>query len=95
MLCAVYRSIRKPGTYLFVAKRDDFSAVPSPLLEQFGPPQLVSLINITNETKMAIAVAKNVIRQVTEAGFYLQLPPPPVDHLKDHKNRKKQERESQ
>jgi len=95
MLCAVYKSIRKPQTYIFVAKRDDFSQVPTPLLEKFGPPQLVSVLNMNNDTKMAIAEAPKVIKAIAETGFYLQLPPPPVDYLQDHKNRKKQELESQ
>lgn len=95
MLCAVYKSIRKPQTYIFVAKRDDFSQVPTPLLEQFGPPQLVSVLNITETTKMAMAKAPKVIKEVMSSGFYLQLPPPPIDYLKDHKNRKQQELESQ
>ena len=95
MLCAVYKSIRKTQTYIFVAKRDDFSQVPTPLLEQFGPPELISILNITNETKMAMAKAEKVLKAVTETGFYLQLPPPPVDHLKDHKKRQQQKMESQ
>jgi uncharacterized protein YcgL (UPF0745 family) len=94
MLCAVYKSIRKPQTYIFVAKRDDFSQVPTPLLEKFGPPQLVSVLNITETTKMAIANAAKVIKEVTNTGFYLQLPPPPIDYLKDHKERKQQQLES-
>jgi len=95
MLCAVYKSIRKPETYIFVAKRDDFSQVPAPLLEQFGPPKLVSVLNITESTKMAMAEASKVIKQVKISGFYLQLPPPPVDYLKDHKNRKQQHKQQQ
>ncbi|WP_025565485.1 YcgL domain-containing protein [Psychromonas sp. SP041] len=95
MLCAVYKSIRKPQTYIFVAKRDDFSQVPTPLLEQFGPPQLVSILNIKETTKMAMAEASRVIKAVTDSGFYLQLPPPPIDYLKDHKNRKLQQLESE
>jgi len=89
MLCAVYKSIRKPETYIFVAKRDDFSSVPDSLLEQFGPPQLVTVLNITEKTKMAMADANKVIKAVTLSGFYLQLPPPPIDYLKEHKNRQK------
>ncbi|MEJ6078240.1 YcgL domain-containing protein [Vibrio sp. 1-Bac 57] len=92
MLCAVYKSIRKPQTYIFVAKRDDFSQVPTALLEQFGPPKLVTVLNITETTKMAMAEAPKVIKEVARSGFYLQLPPPPVDHLKDHKKRQQQKR---
>lgn len=95
MLCAVYKSIRKSQTYIFVAKRDDFSKVPTHLLEQFGPPQLVSVLNLTETTKMAMANAAKVIKEVTNTGFYLQLPPPPIDYLKDHKLRKQQQTESE
>jgi len=86
MLCAVYKSIRKTQTYLFIAKRDDFSPVPDLLLTQFGPPQLISLLKINLQTKFALADAAKVITAVADNGYYLQLPPPPVDHLKEHKN---------
>lgn len=91
MLCAVYKSIRKSQTYLFIAKRDDFSPVPDPLLAQFGPPQLISMLNINLQTKFALAEAEKVLSAITNNGYYLQLPPPPVDHLKEHKNRKKKQ----
>ena len=91
MLCAVYKSIRKSQTYLFIIKKDDFEPVPGPLLEQFGPPQLVSLLNIKPDSKLAMTDANTVIQAIQKNGFYLQLPPPPVDYLKEHKAwRKKQ-----
>jgi len=94
MLCAVYKSIRKPQTYIFVAKRDDFSEVPTPLLETFGPPALVSVLNITEETKMTMADATKVIDAITKKGFYLQLPPPPVNYLQENKKLRQQKLES-
>jgi uncharacterized protein YcgL (UPF0745 family) len=91
MLCAVYKSIRKSQTYLFIAKRDDFAPVPDPLLTKFGPPQLVSLLNIKADTKLAMTDANSVISAIQKDGYFLQLPPPPVDYLKEHKLwRKKQ-----
>ncbi len=85
MLCAVYKSIRKSQTYLFIAKRDDFSSVPDALLTQFGPPQLVSLLNIQEKTRLALADPANVRAAIIKDGYYLQLPPPPVDYLQEHK----------
>jgi len=91
MLCAVYKSIRKSQTYLFIEKRDDFAPVPDPLLTQFGPPQLVSLMNIKPDSKLAMTEANTVIKAIAKDGYYLQLPPPPVDYLVEHKAwRKKQ-----
>ncbi|MGB5446788.1 MAG: YcgL domain-containing protein [Psychromonas sp.] len=86
MLCAVYKSIRKQQTYLFISKRDDFSLVPDALLAQFGPPQLITILNINLQTKFALADAEKVITAITNNGYYLQLPPPPVNHLQEHRN---------
>ena len=44
---------------------------------------------------MAMAEAPKVLKAIAESGFYLQLPPPPINYLQEHKNRNKQELESQ
>ncbi len=85
MLCAVYKSIRKSQTYLFIEKRDDFEPIPEPLLVQFGPPQLVSMINVKPNSKLAMSDANAVIQAIQKNGYYLQLPPPPIDYLVEHK----------
>ena len=90
MLTAVYKSLKKNETYLFIKKREDFSDVPDVLLDTFGPPQLVSILNIKNDTKMAISDAPKVIEALENSGFYLQLPPPPINYLDEHKKRKTQ-----
>ena len=93
MLCAVYKSIRKSQTYLFIEKRDNFEPVPEQLLTQFGPPELVSLLNIKADSKLAMTDANTVIQSIQKNGFYLQLPPPPVDYLKEHKTWRKNQLE--
>lgn len=85
MLCAVYKSASSSFTYLFIKKRDDFNDVPDALLKTFGVKQLVSVLNITADTKFAIGDAKKIIDELTTTGYYLQLPPPPIDHLKEHR----------
>ena len=85
MLCVVYKSPKLDQTYLYVLRRDDFSAVPEALLKTFGTPQLVTLINLATKSKLADADINKVKLQLTERGFYLQLPPPPEDLLKAHK----------
>ncbi|MBO9491449.1 YcgL domain-containing protein [Endozoicomonas sp. G2_1] len=85
MLTAVYRSPKKEQTYLFVEKRDDFSRVPDALLAKFGTPQLVTMVNLANRDKLALADIDKVKTNLTEQGFYLQLPPPKEDLLADHK----------
>ena len=36
-----------------------------------------------------VAQAEKVIKAIQENGFYLQLPPPPINHLEEHKKYKK------
>ncbi|WP_448564511.1 YcgL domain-containing protein [Thalassotalea ganghwensis] len=85
MLCAVYKSPKKAQTYLFVNKRDDFSQVPDALKAMFGTPNLVTIINLANKDKLAMADINKVKESLIEQGFYLQLPPPEEDLLKQHR----------
>ena len=85
MLCAVYKSPKKQETYLFVKKRDDFSAVPDVLKQTFGTPQLVTIINLAKRDKLGFADIEKLKVALTEKGFYLQLPPPTEDLLKKHR----------
>ena len=85
MLCVIYKSSKKEQTYLFVEKRDDFSKVPDALMVTFGTPILVTLINLATKDKLGMADLSKVKQNLTEQGYYLQLPPPQVDLLKEHK----------
>jgi uncharacterized protein YcgL (UPF0745 family) len=85
MLCAIYKSPKKAQTYLFVKKRDDFSTVPDGLMTTFGTPTLVTLINLATKKKLGMADLGKVKKNLEEQGFYLQLPPPQEDLLKEHK----------
>jgi uncharacterized protein len=85
MLCAVYKSLKKDSTYLYVKQRDDFSAVPEALLKTFGTPVLVTIINLAKREHLALADIDKVQQQLQEQGFYLQLPPPVDNLLAQHK----------
>ena len=52
MLCAIYKSKKKPGSYLYLAKRDDFSSLPEALLEQFGKPEIVMMFNLLGSKRL-------------------------------------------
>lgn len=84
MLSAIYKSPKKPETYLYVMRRDDFGQVPAALLETFGQPQLVTVLDLASRTTLAGADLAKVRQMLTEHGYYLQLPPPPEDLLKIH-----------
>ena len=93
MLCTIYKSARKAQTYLFINKRDDFSEVPEALMKTFGTPNLVTIINLATKEKLAMADIDKVKANLKEQGFYLQLPPPQEDLLKEHKAAMKAQKE--
>ncbi len=81
MLSAIYKSKKKTDTYLYVEKREDFSKVPDELLETFGKPVFVMLINIGNRDFLAGADINKVKEQLKNNGYYLQIPPPIKNQL--------------
>ena len=85
MLCAVYKSSRKADTYLFVKKRDFFDDVPAPLMEMFGLPKLVMVFPIAKRDALGMADIEKVRAAMAENGFYLQIPPPQINLLTEHK----------
>jgi len=85
MLCVVYKSPKKEQTYLFVKQRDNFIDVPEALMKMFGTPSLVTVINLANKEKLALADISKVKDNLKEQGYYLQLPPPKEDLLAEHK----------
>lgn len=85
MLCAVYKSSRKVDTYLFVKKRDCFEDVPVALMDMFGVPQLVMVFPIAKRESLGMADIQKVRATLEENGYYLQIPPPQVNLLAEHK----------
>ena len=86
MLCAIYRSPNRDQTYLFIEKKDDFSRVPEELLKSFGNPVFSMLINLANRDKLANADIEKVRHELTDAGYYLQFPPPVEDLLSEYRD---------
>ncbi|MGL5043970.1 YcgL domain-containing protein [Plesiomonas sp.] len=85
MWCAIYKSIKREETYLFLEKRDDFSRVPAELLQGFGTPQLVMLFPLNGSRKLVHTDVNKMKTVLAEQGFYLQLPPPKDNLLKQHR----------
>lgn len=87
MLTAVYKSKKKADTFLFVEKRDDFSKVPEPLMDMFGQPHYVMIINLAKRQHLGGADLNAVKQALTEDGFYLQIPPPEENLLAEFKKK--------
>ncbi|MCF2949774.1 YcgL domain-containing protein [Paraglaciecola aquimarina] len=84
MLCAVYKSSKKQETYLYVPGRDDFSKVPKELLATFGTPQFLMIMPLKADRNLARVDINKLRSELKLHGFYLQLPPPTENLLKQH-----------
>ncbi|MGF1679722.1 YcgL domain-containing protein [Photobacterium minamisatsumaniensis] len=88
MLCSIYKSPKKDGTYLYINKKDDFTAVPQELMTTFGIPQFVMVLKLEGERKLAQADIEKVKAALGSTGYYLQVPPPITNLLEEYKAEK-------
>lgn len=75
-ICSVYKSPRKDGMYLYVDKREAVTRVPEALLQLFGTPQLAFDLVLSPERKLAREDVVQVLENIQNQGFHLQMPPP-------------------
>jgi uncharacterized protein YcgL (UPF0745 family) len=78
MLCFIYKSLKTDYLYLYVANKDDFSAVPEALLNTLGKMEFVMDLELHPERKLSREKAVKIIEDIKDKGFFLQLPPPRV-----------------
>ena len=84
MQCFVYRSKKKLNTYLFLPEKDNFSTIPESLQKLFGEAEFSFDFDLQPERKLVLADAKEVIRNISENGFFLQLPPGDDKYMATH-----------
>lgn len=53
-------------------------------MKGFGQPQLAMILPLDGRKKLVNADIEKVKQALAEHGYYLQLPPPPEDLLKQH-----------
>lgn len=75
MHCAIYKGKKRPDDYLFVEQDDDFSRVPQALLDIMGELSLVISLELSADRQLAQADVTQVMQQLSEQGYYLQIPP--------------------
>ncbi len=85
MICAVYKTRKKAGMYLYLPKKDHFESVPEALMKQFGTPELVTLIALEKRESLAGVSKEKLIAALQDPGFYLQMPPKENDLLVEHR----------
>ena len=75
MQCWIYKSSRRAETYLYLRHEGDTSKVPGALIEAMGTLELVMELSLSHERNLARASAEQVIRDLEQRGYYLQMPP--------------------
>ena len=83
VICSVYRSSRKEGMYLYVAKQDACDKVPESLMTLFGRPELAMTMLLAGDKQLARTTGEDVLKAIAEQGFYLQMPPAECEEMTD------------
>lgn len=73
MNCFIYRSERKADTYLYLAERDNFEAVPGELLRVFGTPLFSFEFELNDQRTLAKENPAEVLANLQQQGYHLQL----------------------
>jgi len=81
MQCTIYKGNKKVDHYLYVEKEDDFSHVPQALLDMLGCLELVISLELSAKRQLAQADVGDVMQQLTEQGYYFQMPPKTGEEL--------------
>ncbi|WP_432472663.1 YcgL domain-containing protein [Amphritea sp. HPY] len=87
-ICSVFKSSKKDEMYLYVDKMEAMKRVPEPLLKMFGAPVHVFDMLLTPEKELARIEAAQVLDDIRDKGFFLQMPPAKDDYMLDlHQDR--------
>ena len=75
MRAHVYKSLKRPDTYVYLAGREDFDRIPEPLRTRLGPLGFVLEVDLSPGRKLAREDADVVRQNLVLRGFHLQFPP--------------------
>ena len=77
MKCAVYKSLKKDETYVFIPTTSSLSDLPDELIQVLGKAELIMTLELTPEKKMARGTGADVMNSIDKQGFHLQMPENP------------------
>jgi len=83
MLCIVYKSSRRPDTFVYVAQADTIAKLPPALTQGLGALVEVLRFELTPERKLAREDARLVCDNIDRIGYHVQFPPPSAIHPVD------------
>jgi uncharacterized protein YcgL (UPF0745 family) len=88
---SVFRSHKKPDTYLFVRRGQVWDELPDSLRVIFGTPALAMELIMTTERKLARTSGKQVLDAIQDKGFFLQMPEEQSGHVVDFRRKPEQQ----
>lgn len=77
MITFVFRSPKKEEMYLYLADKEGFDALDEALKKVFGTPEFVMVVDLGKRDKLARVDIERVREELSDKGFYLQMPPKP------------------
>ncbi|TCV96190.1 hypothetical protein EC912_102540 [Luteibacter rhizovicinus] len=75
MHCFVYASQRKPGTYVWLSRREGYDLLPEPLALLLGDLRFVLEVELTPNRKLPNEDTDRVLDALGRDGWHLQSPP--------------------
>ena len=75
MVCQIFSVSKKQEMYLYVDKSLGLTRVPQALLAQLGELSPVMTLHLNAERKLARVNATEVLSNIQQHGFFLQMPP--------------------
>jgi uncharacterized protein YcgL (UPF0745 family) len=70
----VYRSSRKPDTYIYLSEKDDFSKVPKDISISLGTLEFSMELELSTDMKLVKENPGTVMENINNKGFHIQLP---------------------
>jgi len=75
MKCSVIRSTLKDFTYIYLLAGHDYEDLPIALKKVFGEPESVMDLELSPDRKLAYEDVNQVMQNLEEQGYHLQMPP--------------------
>lgn len=87
---SVFRSTKKPDTYLFVRRGQVWDDLPDSLRGIFGSPVHSMDLVITPDRKLARTDGRQVLQAIEDKGFYMQMSDEQSGHVVDFRRKPEQ-----
>jgi len=86
MQCEIYKCSKKDQTYLYVEKPFNSEHMPVGLLNVLGELEFVMDLELRENTKLASENAAEVIKNISDNAYFLQMPPDIVNRVSVQKD---------